>query len=202
VGDHFAFGMFCGCSGASFTINGVFNLPQGVTSVGDYFAYGMFSGCSGDSFCMNKVFNLPQGITFVGDYFVSYMFYACYGDSFTINRVFNLPQGVTFVGTGFAREMFSFCYGRLFVVNDVFLFPKLDSTNLNKENVFYRTFYNLGVNSLQRRTATSIIGDNDIPTSNMATFAGSDCFVDRKYIAVNWGGDGYDNNTIDIKMEK
>jgi uncharacterized repeat protein (TIGR02543 family) len=76
------------------------------------------------------------------------------------------------------------------MVNDEFTFPLLTSTQLNQASMFYETFYGLGATTTQTRTATSIINGNNIPNSNRRTFLSSNCFVDRKYIAVNWGGDG------------
>jgi uncharacterized repeat protein (TIGR02543 family) len=188
AGIYFADHMFSGCGGDLFTMNSVFNLPQKITSVGNNFAAYMFRGCGGAKFCMNEVFNLPQEITSAGIYFASNMFSGCSGVEFTMNSVFNLPQKITSVGNNFASYMFSGCRGVEFVVNDVFTFPTVSTAS--GSSAFYQTFYNLGVNSLQRRTATSIIGSNTVPASNMATFFGSDCFVDRRYIAVNWGGGG------------
>ncbi|MCL2140597.1 MAG: InlB B-repeat-containing protein, partial [Dehalococcoidia bacterium] len=189
VGDDFADDMFEFCFGDAFTMNSVFNLPPGITTVGDDFAYLMFRSCYGAAFNMNSVFNLPPGITTVGDSFAEAMFYQCYGDAFTMNSVFNLPQGITgTVGKYFAASMFDGCYGSNFIVNNVFLFPELNSTDLNKYNVFYRTFYNLGTASPQTRMATSIINGNEVPNSAIQTFSGSNCFVDRPYIAYNWGG--------------
>jgi len=124
VGDEFANSMFGGCSGNGFTMNSVFNLPQGIVAVGNRFASGMFSSCSGNGFTMNSVFNLPQGITTVGNLFASSMFYSCSGSAFTMNSVFNLPQGITDASTQFASNMFAGCSGNAFTMNSVFNLPQ------------------------------------------------------------------------------
>ncbi len=128
VGDYFANRMFYNCSGANFTMNEVFNLPQGITTVGNNFAFYMFSACSGANFTMNEVFNLPQGITIVSNNFAAYMFNVCSGTSFTMNSVFNLPQGITIVGEYFAHAIFSACSGASFTMNSVFNLPQRVTT--------------------------------------------------------------------------
>ncbi|MCL2150130.1 MAG: leucine-rich repeat domain-containing protein, partial [Dehalococcoidia bacterium] len=125
VGDSFVRNLFSGCSGDAFTMNSVFNFPQGITTVGDNFAQLMFSSCRGASFTMNSVFNLPQDIATVGNRFASQMFQECRGAAFTMNSVFNLPQSITdFVGDSFASSMFFRCYGSAFTMNSIFNFPQ------------------------------------------------------------------------------
>jgi len=197
VGNAFAGTMFSGCSGAAFTMNDVFNLPQNITTVGNDFAVSMFTDCSGSAFKMNDVFNLPQNITTVGSYFAVYMFIDCYGDEFKMNDVFNLPQNITTVGSSFAYGMFYNCNGAAFKVNNVFKFPRLTQIEIDKSDVFFRTFYNLGTVSTHNRTAASILNGNPIPSNpsdNRQTFTNSNCFVDRAYIHTRWGGDGRDTN--------
>jgi hypothetical protein len=80
--------MFYSCYGDAFTMNSIFQLPQGITSVGTQFCYRMFCGCSGSAFTMNSVFQLPQGITTVGIYFCYNMFYTCRGLTGHIARIF------------------------------------------------------------------------------------------------------------------
>jgi len=123
IGHNFALEMFNGCSG-SFTMNDVFNLPQGITQVGYAFVNAMFANCYGDAFTMNDVFNLPQGITQEGDNFAGGMFVNCYGDAFTMNDIFNLPQDITQVGFNFAISLFLNCNGASFTMNDVFNLPQ------------------------------------------------------------------------------
>jgi len=190
VENNFAYNMFLTCYGDAFNMNTVFNLPQNGTTVGNSFAFSMFAGCSGAAFTMNTVFNLPQNGTTVGTYFASNMFSNCSGDAFNMNTVFNLPQNLTTVGTYFASSMFLYCSGAAFQVNNVFTFPRLAQTEINKDYVFYRTFKNLGTAATQSRTAASIINGNPIPPNQRETFLFSNCFADRAYIPVNWGGDG------------
>jgi hypothetical protein len=185
VGSNFAQEMFSCCNGAGFCMNDVFNLPVGLESVGYAFVRGMFSGCNGNLFCMGEVFNFPVGIKSVGSDFAYFMFSGCGGEGFCMNKVFNFPVGIKDVSGNFAAYMFDECSGAGFVVNDVFTFPTVSSSS-----TFYRTFYDLGNTSIQKRTATSIIGDNSISTTYMGTFSGSDCFADLKYISVYWGGEG------------
>jgi hypothetical protein len=93
VGADFAIGMFRNCSGASFTMNDAFNLPQNIVgTVGADFAARAFQECSGASFTMNSVFNMPQGITTVGADFAFFMFYDAGGSAFQINNVFKFPH--------------------------------------------------------------------------------------------------------------
>ena len=190
AGVNFANQIFYNCYGIAFTMNDEFNLPQGITTASDSFASQMFYDCSNKAFTMNEKFNLPQGMTTVGANFANQMFNGCSGDAFTMNKVFNLPQGIITVGAGFAYSMFSFCSGAAFKVNDVFTFPLLGETAINLSNVFYETFFNLGSNSPQTRTASSIINGNPLPGSNKATFASSPSFSDLPYIPTNWGGGG------------
>ena len=198
AGDKFASSMFLGCTGATFNMNEIFNLPQSITSAGDDFAYWMFYGgywnlyqyfCS-PVFTMNEIFNLPQGITSAGDNFAYGMFEDCFGEAFTMNEAFNLPQDLETAGAGFASNMFAGCKGSGFLVNDVFKFPVLNAGDLNKDGVFYMTFYNMGAATAQPRSAASIIGGNATPANAIGTFFGSACFLDRAYIPVNWGGSG------------
>ncbi|MCL2074626.1 MAG: hypothetical protein FWH18_11940 [Marinilabiliaceae bacterium] len=190
VGNYFAYYMFNNCSGSSFTMNEIFNLPSGITTVGYYFAGLMFYQCYGSSFTMNEIFNLPSGITSAGDNFARSMFFLCNGSSFTMNEIFNLPSGITTVGDIFAGEMFYGCSGAAFKVNNIFKFPLLSQTELDKTDVFYRTFYNLGNASAQTRSATSIINGNSFPATNRQTFSSSAYFLDLNYIHFNWGGGG------------
>ncbi|MCL2111970.1 MAG: hypothetical protein FWH32_06980 [Clostridiales bacterium] len=194
VGDGFASSMFYDCNGAAFTMNDVFTLPQNVTTVGNDFARFMFWGCNGAAFTMNGVFNLPQNINVAGNYFASAMFLGCNGDGFTMNGVFNMPPKIGIVGTYFAVYMFQNCNGGGFSVNDVFRFPTLNSANLNRTRVFYRTFYNLGSTPPQARTADSIIAGNDVPSDNRQTFTNSACFSDLQYVHTRWGGGGFNAN--------
>ena len=191
VGDNFARDMFSGCD-VAFEMNDAFNLPQNLTSVGDNFARDMFNGCSGDVFAMNNVFNLPQGLVNAGGSFASGMFEGCSGAAFAMNNVFNLPQNLTSVGENFASNMFSQAGGPNFQVNDVFKFPRYGSSVLNQSGMFEGTFRNLASPTpTQNRLAQDIIGDPSyVPDMARSTFTGSDCFSDRPYIAVNWGGYG------------
>jgi hypothetical protein len=198
VGDNFAMAMFSNCSGSAFTMNSVFNLPQGITTVGAGFATSMFSNCSGSAFTMNSVFNLPQGITTVGDSFAQNLFNSCSGSAFTMNSVFNLPQGITTVGDRFAYSMFGNCRGNSFQVNSVFKFPRLSQAELDKYLVLMNVFSNLPTTpaTRQARTAYSIINNPSatptvspftlVPSTSRMTFNAA--FIDREYIAVNWGG--------------
>jgi hypothetical protein len=88
--------MFLYCSGAVFTMNSGFNLPQNITTAGDYFASNMFDTCYGDAFTMNDVFNLPQNISSAGDYFAYGMFASGGGDAFLVNGVFTFPASGSF----------------------------------------------------------------------------------------------------------
>lgn len=191
VGDNFASDMFSGCE-AALTMGSIFNLPQNLTSVGDNFAGNMFAGCNGDAFAMNGVFNLPQNLANAGDNFASNMFEGCSGYAFTMNNAFNLPQNLGSVGDNFASNMFSRAGGPSFQVNGVFAFPRFDSSVLNQTGMFEGAFQKLASTTpTQNRLAQGIIGDPDyVPTTAQGTFTGADCFSDRAYIAVNWGGDG------------
>lgn len=190
VGDNFASDMFSGCE--ALTMNGIFNLPQNLTSVGDNFAGSMFAGCNGDAFAMSGVFNLPQNLANAGEGFASSMFEGCSGNAFTMNNAFNLPQNLGSVGDRFASNMFSRAGGPSFQVNEVFAFPRFDSSVLNQTGMFEDAFQEFASTTpTQSRLAQDIIGDPDyIPATARGTFTGSDCFSDRAYIAVNWGGDG------------
>ena len=160
-----------------------------ITAVGDNFASDMFSGC--EALAMNGIFNLPQNLTSVGNNFAGNMFAGCDG-GFTMSGVFNLPQNLANAGDDFASNMFSRAGGPSFQVNDVFAFPRFDSSVLNQTGMFEGTFQNLASSTpAQNRSAQGIIGDPGyVPDTARSTFAGSDCFSDRAYIAVNWGGDG------------
>jgi len=124
VGDYFASNMFQNITGPNFTMNSVFNLPQGITTVGIYFAYNMFRGVTSASFIMNSEFNLPKDITTVGAQFAYGMFQNVNGPNFTMNSKFNLPQGITTVGAQFARAMFLQVTGASFTMNSVFNLPQ------------------------------------------------------------------------------
>ena len=123
VGINFAIGMFDGCSGNSFTMNEIFNLPSAITIVGDGFANSMFRNCSGTSFSMNEIFNFPSEITTIGNAFANGMFFLCSGDAFAMNDIFNLPSGITTVGDGFSSAMFANCSGNSFTMNEIFNLP-------------------------------------------------------------------------------
>jgi len=195
-GYSFAQGMFYGCSGASFTMNDVYNLPQGITTVGNYFADSMFSGCSGASFTMSNVFNLPQSITIVDNYFAAYLFYDCSGDSFTMNDDFSLPQGITSVGSYFAESMFREAGGSSFQVNVVFRFPTLTQEQLDLSGVLSSTFYNMAANTpMQYRSARSIINNTLVPSTARSTFSKNidiyaSPFNDWSFVPINYGGNG------------
>jgi hypothetical protein len=126
VGSRFALGMFNGCSGSTFTMNDVFNLPQDITTVGDYFADDMFYGCSGAAFNMNEVFNLPPGIIGnAGDFFVYRMFCLANSPALMMNDVFNLPKGITGAGIHFSESIFYGCKSNPnFTMNDDFNLPQ------------------------------------------------------------------------------
>ena len=190
VGAYFASYMFYNCSGATFTMSSVFNLPQGISSVGVSFASYMFYDCRGAAFNMNSAFNLPQGLMNAGNSFALNMFCYCRGAAFTMNSVFNLPQGISSVGTYFASYMFYYCSGAAFQVNSVFKFPVLSQTEVNRTGVFSQAFSNMGNNTVQNRTATSIVNGNPVPSSDRSTFLSSPCFTDRAYIHAYWGGGG------------
>lgn len=113
-------------TGTSFTMNSVFNMPQGITAAGSSFAAGMFQNCSGGAFTMNSVFNMSQGIVTVGSDFAASMFNGCTGNGFTMNAVFNLPQGIITTASTqrFAQQMFSGCSGSAFTMNSVFNLPQ------------------------------------------------------------------------------
>jgi len=166
-------------------------ITANTTSPPNYEWYCTFYGCTnltmGPAFTFSTAWN---SITTVGGSFASYMFSNCSGAAFTMNTVFNLPQNLTTIGSYFATNMFVNCSGAAFQVNNVFTFPRLAQTEIDKTDMFYRTFYNLGTNTTQNRTAASIINGNPTPSSNRQTFSGSGCFADRAYIPVNWGGDG------------
>ncbi|MCL2491756.1 MAG: Ig-like domain-containing protein, partial [Coriobacteriia bacterium] len=198
----FATNMFANCRGPAFTMNDVFTLPTTVTNPGASFATAMFSGCSGDAFTMGAAFNLPSNsiLASTTSGFASSMFNGCSGAAFTMNDIFNLPQGITTAGATFAYRMFYECTGNSFKVNDVFTLPTLVSASLGQLNSYVQTFANLGNNSLQTRTATSIIGGNATPTAQKNTFANSACFTDRSYIPVNWGGDGLEPPMVVLEV--
>ena len=121
----------------------------------------------------------------------AYTFYNC--TNLTMGDAFNFSEDwddITRVGASFASNMFSNCSGANFMVNDLFKFPVLAPGQVNNISVFDNTFSNLGTATTQTRTATSIINGNETPSSNKSTFWGSDCFIDRPCIPVNWGGDG------------
>jgi hypothetical protein len=185
AGDYFAYGMFLYCSGAAFTMNSVFNLPQGITTAGIGFAYSMFTYCSGEAFTMNSVFNLPQGITAPGDHFAHEMFAVCSGVAFTMNSVFNLPQGITTAGSDFAQTMFSNCSGAAFLVNTVFRFPEAGSFGTY---AFYGTFRLGSGAKAQTRTAASIINVRPAPSGDMSTFGPAGAWSDYSSIDPNWQG--------------
>jgi uncharacterized repeat protein (TIGR02543 family) len=218
VGDGFALGMFAGCSGASFTMNDVFNLPQNITSVGALFVGSMFSGCSGASFTMNEVFNLPQNITgTVGAFFAAGTFYRCSGASFTMNNVFNLPQGITSVGERFAEYMFGMAASPVFQVSPAFRFPALSQAELNKTSVFAYTFSGLTQSvpmaPAQQRSALSIINNTRAPSTQRFTFgsssglnAYSSCFSDFNYLPLYWrigltGNTGFTRFAVEFYSE-
>jgi putative cell wall-binding protein len=193
IGDSFASGLFGHCSAPSFTMNEVFNLPQGenLEKVGNNFAQDLFSTCSTPAFTMNEVFTLPQGenLKEVGTYFGYRMFQSCSGTAFTMNDAFALPQSaaLTAIGTNFAQSMFGGCAGSAFQVNDVFVFRTASSTG-----AYTSTF--AGVIEPQKRTATSIIGSVSEPGAAVGTFTGATGFLDRAFLATNWGGDGLTSN--------
>jgi hypothetical protein len=187
--DQFASQMFEQCSGEAFTMNDVFNLPPNITTVGNSFAAGMFNSCYGNAFTMSDDFNMPQGITTAGIGFAMSMFVGCFGDAFNMNDDFNLPQGLTAIGDQFADGMFSGCNGDSFKVNDVFMFPQLNQLELDKSGVFVYTFAHIR-NSVQDRTAASIINNNPTPSMYKGTFTTSSAFSDLDYIHENWGGNG------------
>ncbi|MDR2767674.1 MAG: PKD domain-containing protein [Treponema sp.] len=87
AGNGFAASMFASCTGL--VMNGVFNLPQGMSAAGDNFAYSMFASCT--ALTMNGVFNLPQGMSAAGSYFAASMFINCNGGAFIVNDVFKFP---------------------------------------------------------------------------------------------------------------
>jgi hypothetical protein len=60
VGADFCYNMFTNCSGAAFTMNTVFNLPQNIETIGKGFVAMMFSGCSGVGFRVNDVIKFPR----------------------------------------------------------------------------------------------------------------------------------------------
>jgi hypothetical protein len=127
----------------------------------DYFVAYMFYGCSGAYFKMNDDFNLPESITTVGSSFVRSMFYNCSGSAFTMNSGFNLPPNISgTVGDYFATYMFYNCRGTAFQVNEEFKLPKLSDVDLQKENVYYRTFYLSTSTTHQTRSAASILNGN------------------------------------------
>ena len=160
-----------------------------------------FSRCRyltmGDDFTFSDEWN---SITAVGDNFASDMFSGC--EALTMNGIFNLPQNLTSVGDRFASNMFSRAGGPSFQVNEVFAFPRFDSSVLNQTGMFEGTFQKLASTTpTQSRLAQGIIGDPDyVPTTARGTFTGADCFSDRAYIAVNWGGDGI-SRTITISFD-
>ena len=136
TGEDFANSMFAGCSGDAFTMDDVFNLPQGITTVGHYFASRMFSGCSGAAFTMNNVFNLPQEITTIDYYFAAQMFLNCSGASFTMNNVFTMPQKITKGNHMFANYMFSGCSGAAFTMGNAFNLPA-EITEIGQKFTYY-----------------------------------------------------------------
>ena len=184
--------------GENFTFSEKWN---SITTVGHSFASYLFFCCFGSNFIMNSIFNLPQEITTTGDYFAYSMFNRCFGDAFTMSSIFNLPQGITTIGTNFAGEMFYNCVGAAFMVNALFQFPALASGELNKQNVFLSALGNLGATPVQTRTAESIINGNETPNENRTTFTGSNCFSDRPFIPINWGGDGLTRSKITIETQ-
>ena len=152
-----------------------------------------FSRCRnltmGEDFTFSDEWN---SITAVGDNFASDMFSGCNGGAFAMNGVFNLPQNLANAGNGFASSMFNRAGGPNFQVNNVFTFPRFDASVLNQAGMFKGTFQNLASSTpAQNRSAQDIIGDPGyVPDTARSTFTGADCFLDRVYIAVNWGGDG------------
>jgi hypothetical protein len=128
-GDGFGAGMFAGCSGANFTMNAIFNLPQTATSIYSILGENMFYRCSGAKFTMNSVFNLPPNIVINSNSYKfgavgSSMFQGCSGANFTMNKVFNLPQKITHANSYFATSMFQGCSGASFTMNSVFNLPQ------------------------------------------------------------------------------
>lgn len=110
-----------------------------------------------------------------------------------MNDSFNFPafEDVISFGNNFAQDMFSGAGGSSFQVNDVFKFPRnaLLTAWGNSGNL-ERTFYSLAENTpVQNRSANSIINGNAVPMPGTRnTFAYSDCFLDWKHLALNWGG--------------
>jgi len=169
VGTNFCNYMFSGCSSLTL-LPSSFNLPAGITTVGNTFCSGMFSGCSSLTSLSNN-FNLPAGITTVGTSFCSGMFESCSSLGALLSS-FNLPAGITTVGSGFCSGMFSGCSHDNFKVNAAFKFPRLSQSEINKSNVFYRTFYCNANKTYPRQTvsAASIINGNPVPSSTRGTF--------------------------------
>jgi hypothetical protein len=128
----------------------------------------------------------------VGTYFGYRMFQSCSGAAFTMNDAFALPQSaaLTTIGTNFAQSMFDGCAGSGFQVNDAFVFRTVSSTG-----AYTSTF--AGVIEPQKRTATSIINGVGTPATAVGTFTGATGFLDRIFLATNWGGD---NRTSDVTV--
>jgi hypothetical protein len=152
VGGNFAHSMFSGCSGDSFTMNNIFNLPPNITDVGHSFLARMFKNCNGANFTMNNIFNMPQGInaSTQWDWFAFEMFYGCDGGAFTINSAFSFPR-----------------------------LPTTPTIAINSHHrIYYGSFANLGNNNLQTRLASEIINLNPTPNSRRHTFSDNGNFND------------------------
>ena len=215
VGNNFCMSMLYSCSGASFTMNDVFNLPQNIQTCGNNFCRQMFGYCSGASFAMNDVFNLPQALITCGIEFCRSLFVGCMGASFTMNDVFNLPQALITCGDNFCNAMFSECRGSSFTMNAIFntppqlsastrtgfyssMFFNCRGTGFHVNGVFAfpvvsQSVVNQGFSQtfltdrpVQARTAASIINGNPAPAGARNTFGTA--FADHSTIHENWRG--------------
>jgi len=191
VGAYFLRYMFYGCSMLT-TLPSDFNIPQSIMTVGNNFCHCMFYGCSSLITLPNN-FNLPPNIITVGDAFCRLMFHNCTSLG-VLPAYFSIPQGITSVGASFCGEMFQGCDHDSFMVNAAFMFPLLMQSELDKTDVFYRTF-RCATNKtypLQNTLALIILNGNPTPSSNRQTFStynatqGANRWSDYNSLAAEW----------------
>jgi hypothetical protein len=171
---------------------GMFAVP-GATSVGNDVCRSWFHSCKGKNFKLRADFRFAadwNNVTTVGNNFCLSMFN---DSSPEYLPDWNLPTGITTVGTAFCSQMFFNCIST-FNPPVSFEFPLLSQTEINKTDVFYRTFYcNKNVTYFrQPRTATLILNGNPVPPSARGTFftydatQGANRWNDYNSLNANW----------------
>jgi hypothetical protein len=190
------FNLFSLCTGVGFRLGNKFGFSEEwnrVTSVGNGFGQGMFHLCSTLP-ALPDGFNLPQNLTSVGTTFCLNMFEGCSALS-ALPDGFNLPQNLLSVGILFCRCMFVHCTSNNFQVNAAFRFPKLSQAEIDKENVFYQTFYCWSDKTYPRQTKTditTILNGNPAPSTARQTFIayndiqGANRWADWNNVHENW----------------